>query len=129
MNVAVIPARGGSKRIPRKNIREFAGTPMGAYSIRRAIESGLFWRVIVSVDGEEIARVTRASGAEVPFVHSENLRRGLAVLDAGDLDHVFSATAASAPLSCVSRGGTFRTSTRRKGWARAESMTACIGNE
>ena len=66
MNVAVIPARGGSKRIPRKNVREFAGKPMIAYSIACALRSGLFERVIVSTDDEEISRVARALGAEVP---------------------------------------------------------------
>ena len=54
MRVAVIPARGGSKRIPRKNIREFAGKPVIAYSINCALQSGLFERVIVSTDDEEI---------------------------------------------------------------------------
>jgi N-acylneuraminate cytidylyltransferase len=67
MKVAVIPARGGSKRIPRKNIREFAGKPMIAYSIDAALQSGLFERVIVSTDDEEIARVARSCGAEAPF--------------------------------------------------------------
>jgi len=67
MNVAVIPARGGSKRIPRKNIREFAGKPIIAYSIDCALGSGLFERVIVSTDDEAIARVARHFGAEVPF--------------------------------------------------------------
>lgn len=67
MRVAVIPARGGSKRIPRKNIRDFAGKPMIAYSISCALQSRLFDRVIVSTDDEEIARVSRGCGAEVPF--------------------------------------------------------------
>jgi N-acylneuraminate cytidylyltransferase len=67
MIVAVIPARGGSKRIPRKNIRQFAGKPMIAYSIDCALESGLFDRVIVSTEDEEISRVARAFGADVPF--------------------------------------------------------------
>lgn len=67
MIVAVIPARGGSKRIPRKNIREFAGRPIIAYSIGTARESGLFDRVIVSTDDAEIAAVARQWGAETPF--------------------------------------------------------------
>lgn len=67
MNVAIIPARGGSKRIPRKNIRLFAGKPIIAYSIETAIVSGLFDRVIVSTDDNEIAEVAARYGAEVPF--------------------------------------------------------------
>lgn len=73
MKVAIIPARGGSKRIPRKNIREFAGKPMIAHSINCALQSGLFERVIVSTDDEEISRVARDSGAEVPFLRPPEL--------------------------------------------------------
>jgi pseudaminic acid cytidylyltransferase len=73
MIVAIIPARGGSKRIPKKNIRFFAGKPIIAYSIQTAKESGLFDRIIVSTDSEEIARVARAWGAEVPFRRPEHL--------------------------------------------------------
>ncbi len=73
MRVAVIPARGGSKRIPRKNIREFAGKPMIAYSISSALQSGLFERGIVSTDDEEIAQVARDCGAEVPFLRPKEL--------------------------------------------------------
>lgn len=65
--IAVIPARGGSKRIPRKNIREFAGKPMIAWSIEAALSSGCFARVIVSTDDDEIAAVAEAHGAAVPF--------------------------------------------------------------
>lgn len=68
MRIAVIPARGGSKRIPRKNIRPFCGRPMIEWSIRAARESGCFDRVIVSTDDAEIADVARACGAEVPFL-------------------------------------------------------------
>ncbi len=68
MKVAIIPARGGSKRIPRKNIKAFHGKPMIAYSIEAAIASGCFDKVIVSTDDEEIAAVARAHGAEVPFL-------------------------------------------------------------
>jgi N-acylneuraminate cytidylyltransferase len=67
MIVAVIPARGGSKRIPRKNIRAFAGKPIIAYSIAAARACGLFDRIVVSTDDEEIAAVARAFGAETPF--------------------------------------------------------------
>lgn len=73
MRVAVIPARGGSKRIPRKNIREFAGQPMIAYSINCALQSGLFERVMVSTDDEEIANVAKKYGAEVPFSRPREL--------------------------------------------------------
>ena len=67
MIVAVIPARGGSKRIPRKNIRPFAGKPIIAYSIAAARQCRLFDRIIVSTDDEEIAGVARDFGAEAPF--------------------------------------------------------------
>lgn len=65
--VAIIPARGGSKRIPRKNIREFAGKPMIAWSIDAALASGCFSRVIVSTDDDDIAAVAKAHGASAPF--------------------------------------------------------------
>jgi pseudaminic acid cytidylyltransferase len=71
--IAVIPARGGSKRIPRKNIREFAGKPIIAHSIDCALRSGLFDRVIVSTDDPEISTVARRFGAEVPFVRPTEL--------------------------------------------------------
>ncbi len=73
MRIAVIPARGGSKRIPRKNIKLFAGRPMISYSIAAAFRSGLFDRIIVSTDDEEIAHVARTFGAEVPFVRPPEL--------------------------------------------------------
>jgi len=65
MNLCVIPARGGSKRIPKKNIKEFCGKPLIAYSIETAKKSGLFDKVIVSTDDEEIAKVAKKYGAEV----------------------------------------------------------------
>ena len=71
--VAIIPARGGSKRIPRKNIRDFCGRPIIAWSIRAALESGCFERVIVSTDDEEIAAVARDAGAETPFLRPASL--------------------------------------------------------
>jgi N-acylneuraminate cytidylyltransferase len=73
MNIAVIPARGGSKRIPRKNIKNFCGKPIIAYSIQAALASGLFDRVIVSTDDEEIAEVSRALGGETPFMRPAEL--------------------------------------------------------
>ncbi|MBO0939407.1 pseudaminic acid cytidylyltransferase [Fibrella sp. HMF5335] len=68
--ICIIPARGGSKRIPRKNIRAFLGTPIIAYSIRAAQESGLFDEVMVSTDDAEIAQMAQFYGASVPFVRS-----------------------------------------------------------
>jgi pseudaminic acid cytidylyltransferase len=73
MKLAVIPARGGSKRIPRKNIKNFCGKPMIAWPICVAQESGLFDRIIVSTDDEEIAEVSRKWGGEVPFIRPLNL--------------------------------------------------------
>ncbi|TIW05302.1 MAG: acylneuraminate cytidylyltransferase family protein, partial [Mesorhizobium sp.] len=67
MRLAVIPARGGSKRIPRKNIRTFGGLPIIAWSIRAAIQSGCFDRIIVSTDDAEIAEAAKEYGAEAPF--------------------------------------------------------------
>lgn len=69
--IAIITARGGSKRIPRKNIKEFCGKPILAYSIQAAIDSGLFDTVMVSTDDEEIAQIALQYGAEVPFFRSE----------------------------------------------------------
>lgn len=71
--IAVIPARGGSKRIPRKNVREFAGKPMIAWSIEAARSAGCFGRIIVSTDDDEIASVAVRFGAEVPFRRPEPL--------------------------------------------------------
>ena len=66
-NLCIIPARGGSKRIPRKNIKSFMGKPILAYSIEAALNSGLFDEVMVSTDDEEIAEVAKSYGAKVPF--------------------------------------------------------------
>lgn len=71
--VAIIPARGGSKRIPRKNIKPFFGRPMISYSIRAAQESGLFDSVVCSTDDEEIADVARSFGADIPFMRPPEL--------------------------------------------------------
>lgn len=73
MNIAIIPARGGSKRIPRKNIREFCGKPLITYSIEAAKASGLFDHVIVSTDDEEIREIANAWDAETPFVRPAEL--------------------------------------------------------
>lgn len=69
--VAIIPARGGSKRIPGKNIRDFLGKPILAYSIQAALESKLFDEVMVSTDDEEIASIANTYGANVPFFRSD----------------------------------------------------------
>ncbi len=69
--LAIIPARGGSKRIPRKNIKEFCGKPILAYSIEAAMNSGMFDEVMVSTDDEEIAEIAKRYGAKVPFYRSE----------------------------------------------------------
>lgn len=71
--LCVIPARGGSKRIPRKNIKPFHGRPMISYSIQAARDSGLFDTIIVSTDDDEIAEVARDCGAETPFVRPAEL--------------------------------------------------------
>lgn len=69
--IAIITARGGSKRIPRKNIKDFCGKPIIAYSIESAIESECFDEVMVSTDDEEIAEISRQFGAKVPFMRSD----------------------------------------------------------
>ncbi|UCN00491.1 pseudaminic acid cytidylyltransferase [Sulfurimonas sp. SWIR-19] len=71
--IAIIPARGGSKRIPKKNIKDFLGKPLIAYSIEAALKSKLFDKVIVSTEDEEIARIAQEYGAEVPFMRPEKL--------------------------------------------------------
>ena len=73
MRLAVIPARGGSKRIPRKNVKPFCGKPMLAWSVEAALDAGCFDRVVVSTDDEEIAGVARDHGAEVPFLRPADL--------------------------------------------------------
>lgn len=79
-NLAVIPARGGSKRIPRKNIKEFLGKPIIAYSIETALDSSLFDEVLVSTDDEEIAEVAKKYGATVPFLRSDEVADDYATL-------------------------------------------------
>jgi len=69
-NIAIIPARGGSKRIPGKNIKNFLGKPIIAYSIEAAINSGLFDEIMVSTDDDEIASIARQYGAKVPFLRN-----------------------------------------------------------
>lgn len=71
--IAIIPARGGSKRVPRKNIRSFGGIPMIAWSIKAAISSCCFDKIIVSTDDKEIADIARSYGADTPFVRPDNI--------------------------------------------------------
>ena len=73
MNICIIPARGNSKRLPKKNIRLFHGKPMISWSIENAIKSNVFDKVIVSTDNKEIAKVAKSSGAEVPFIRPSYL--------------------------------------------------------
>ena len=73
MKIAIIPARGGSKRIPRKNIKNFSGKPMIAWAINTALESDIFDHVIVSTDDDEIVKIAKDLGAEVPFKRPDHL--------------------------------------------------------
>lgn len=73
MKIAVIPARGGSKRIPRKNIKSFNGKPIISYSIEAALKTELFDHVIVSTDDEEIASIAKEAGAEIPYIRPASL--------------------------------------------------------
>lgn len=141
MKVAIIPARGGSKRIPRKNIKPFLGKPLIAYSIEAAIQSRLFDQVIVSTDDDEIAEVAVRFGAQAPFfrpaeladdfagthevvghavrwlldsglpvshacciyataplIQSEDIRKGLQLLEGSDWKSVFAATSFAYPI-------------------------------
>lgn len=80
-NLCVIPARGGSKRIPRKNVKPFMGKPIIVYSIEAALQSGLFEEVMVSTDDEEIAGIAKKYGAKVPFMRSEETSNDFAGTD------------------------------------------------
>ena len=80
-NIAIIPARGGSKRIPKKNIKEFCGKPIIAYSIEAAIQSNLFDEIMVSTDDEKIAEVAREYGAKIPFKRSKETSNDFAILN------------------------------------------------
>lgn len=81
MRLAIFPARGGSKRIPRKNVRDFLGKPMIAWPLEEAKSSGLFDHLIVSTDDDEIAEIARSYGAEVPFVRPSTLANDTASTD------------------------------------------------
>jgi len=79
-NIAIIPARSGSKRIPHKNVKDFLGKPILAYSIETALQSGLFDEVMVSTDSENIATIARQYGAKVPFLRSRETADDYATL-------------------------------------------------
>lgn len=96
MKLAVIPARGGSKRIPRKNIKAFAGRPMIAWTIAALKDSGCFDRILVSTDDDEIAAVARGEGAEVPFLRPAHLAD----------DHAATAPVIAHAIDAVAAAGT-----------------------
>ena len=75
--IAIITARGGSKRIPRKNIKEFMGKPMLAYAVEAALGSNIFDEVMVSTDSKEISKIAERYGAKVPFLRSESTSKNL----------------------------------------------------
>lgn len=88
MNVAIITARGGSKRIPRKNIKPFLGKPMIAYAIEAAKEAAAFEHIVVSTDDEEISSLAKQLGAEIPFLRSQQLSGDEVGTDAVLLDAI-----------------------------------------
>lgn len=88
-SIAIIPARGGSKRIPRKNVKLFFGKPIIGYTIVAARESDIFERVVVSTDSEEVAEIARALGAEVPFLRDEKLADDFTPVSAVTADALF----------------------------------------
>lgn len=77
--IAIITARGGSKRIPKKNIKDFMGKPMLAYAIEAALKSGIFDEVMVSTDSDEIAEIAKKNGAKVPFMRSAETSNDFAI--------------------------------------------------
>ena len=84
--IAIIPARGGSKRVPGKNIRPLAGKPLIAYTIEAALESRLFHRIVVSTDAEDIAAIALTHGAEVPFLRSAEISDDVTPISAATAD-------------------------------------------
>lgn len=102
--VAVIPARGGSKRIPHKNIRNFCGAPMIAWPIKTALNSALFERVLVSTDDPAIAEVARDHGAEVPFTRPSGLaddHTGTSPVIAHAIEYLRETGADPDPVCCI----------------------------
>tara|TARA_B100001250_G_C19734076_1_gene759943 strand:- start:172 stop:870 length:699 start_codon:yes stop_codon:yes gene_type:complete len=98
--VAIIPARGGSKRIFKKNIKEFHGKPIIAYSIELALKSNLFDRVIVSTDDTDIAEISKEYGAEIPFMRPDNISDDFSTID-DVLIHALNAIDSSYKYSCT----------------------------
>jgi N-acylneuraminate cytidylyltransferase len=101
--IAIIPARGGSKRIPGKNIRLLAGKPVIAYTIAAARESGLFCRVVVSTDNLEVAEVARRFGAEVPFLRDANLADDFTPVSSVTVDALCRLDPAGDRFECVAQ--------------------------
>jgi pseudaminic acid cytidylyltransferase len=127
--LAIIPARGGSKRIPRKNIRPFAGKPLLAYSVDAAFASGCFSRVIVSTEDAEIAEVARALGAEVPFLRSAESANDHATLADVLIEVINDLTTAGQVvpdvLCCLMATAPFITAQRlQEGWALLQQTGA-----
>jgi len=98
--VAIIPARGGSKRIAKKNIKEFHGKPIIAYSIELALKSNLFDRVIVSTDDSDIAEISKEYGAEIPFIRPDNISDDFSTID-DVLIHALKEINSSCKYSCT----------------------------
>jgi N-acylneuraminate cytidylyltransferase len=125
LKVAVIPARGGSKRIPRKNIRDFAGKPMIGHSIDCALKSGLFDRIIVSTDDPEISSVAQKLGAEVPFTRPmalANDHAGTTVVIAHAIEWLQSEGTAASAVCCIYATAPFmRAEDLAEGWRLLES--------
>jgi N-acylneuraminate cytidylyltransferase len=84
--IAIIPARGGSKRVPRKNVKKMMGKPLIAYTIEAAAQSNLFTRIVVSTDCREIADTAQRFGAEVPFLRDSNLADDITPVSAATID-------------------------------------------
>ena len=126
MNIAIIPARGGSKRIPRKNIKYFCGKPIIVWSIETASASNCFDKIIVSTDDDEIAAISRNSGAEVPFSRPANLSGDYSDTISVGLDYiplsadVSKSTKKRTDVESSVSGTTTTTSTSRTNEAQAE---------
>ncbi len=125
MRVALIPARGGSKRIPRKNIRPFLGKPIIAYSIEAARASCSFDRILVSTDDPEIAAVARSFGAETPFLRPKDLaddHTGTAAVVKHALEWLSSAGTPASLICCIYATAPFvRPEDLAEGWRRLEA--------
>jgi len=121
MKIALIPARGGSKRIPHKNIRPFHGKPLIAYSIEAARACGLFDRILVSTDDSEIAEVAQAHGAETPFIRPPELSDDHSGTDAvvrHTIGWLSETGATPEAVCCIYATAPFLTPERlRQGWA------------